>query len=390
MAKVLERHPETLNKALKEGYGLRELSEFCDQHDKNYILGAGRIASGMKHYFDQIGVSIEGFVTSKNMSDFRMTYTPKDTGLIVGVDDSNLDELKPLFEEFIDKSDVFVLPIDLRQDMYVRNSKEYIKKYLCLVLNIIDNCNLNCAYCRNFAPLVNEGIRSFEKIKKDLLQLKAVGIDHLFKIFVSGGEPLLHPDLFKILKLCRQEYPNSVIECDTNGLLFKKFTDKQLRRLNELNITITYTEYPIEGFDSQYIYDTLDLYNIDYVSINHHENIYSDKENKFFVKCTFNFDRSAPKYGYFYCTRSVGRATVFLRDGRLFTCHTTESIDIFNNYFNKNLEITDNDFIDLYNTTPEEIYEFKIKRIPFCDYCSIDKNEERPFRISERKIEEWT
>jgi organic radical activating enzyme len=390
MAKVLERRPETLNGALMQGNGLKELYEFCLRRNKIYILGAGKIGNGIKHYLNQIDVPFDGFIVSDTLPEFSKKYVVGKTGVIVGVDDVHLSEMAPLLKEFVPNDDIFALPIDLRQDMFVRNSPDYIKENLCLVLNIIDNCNLNCAYCRNFAPLAKSSARAYGDIEADVKQLKAVGITHLFKIFISGGEPLMHPDLFRVLALCRAEYPNAVIECNTNGVLFKRLTSEQLKKFVELKIVITYTEYPVQGIDHEYFYRTVDAYGIDYVSINHRENVDSDNKNKLFVKCTMNFDKGSPKYCYFYCTRKVGRATVFLRDGKLYTCHTTESIGIFNSYFSRNLEVTEDDFLDLCTAAPEEIYEFKRRRIPFCGYCDIEKNEQMPYRISRKEIEEWT
>jgi hypothetical protein len=62
----------------------------------------------------------------------------------------------------------------------------------------------------------------------------------------------------------------------------------------------------------------------------------------------------------------------------------------FSNYFGKGLKITDSDYLNLSNTTANEIFVFCIKRYPFCGYCDMEKNKLFPWSISEKKIEEWT
>ncbi|MBK1732550.1 radical SAM/SPASM domain-containing protein [Thiococcus pfennigii] len=67
-----------------------------------------------------------------------------------------------------------------------------------LYLTIIRDCNLACPYC--YQGLENRGGRrmSRESVLRLLDDIRAVNAD--CHIVVTGGEPLLHPDLFSILK----------------------------------------------------------------------------------------------------------------------------------------------------------------------------------------------
>lgn len=66
------------------------------------------------------------------------------------------------------------------------------------MINIIDDCNLNCRYCYNIKPynkkLLDLDI-TFNKIKK----FKNEFIGHIL-INITGGEPTLHPDLMLFVK----------------------------------------------------------------------------------------------------------------------------------------------------------------------------------------------
>lgn len=67
------------------------------------------------------------------------------------------------------------------------------------------------------------------------------------KIILTGGEPTIHPDFFKILAFIRKKYPSVIIELDTNGRRFcyPSFTKKVLR-FSPVNI---YTS--LHGFDAK-------------------------------------------------------------------------------------------------------------------------------------------
>ena len=67
-------------------------------------------------------------------------------------------------------------------------------------------------------------------------------------------------------------------------------------------------------------------------------------------------------------------ATIFLKEGRLYTCTVAPNIEHFNKYFKTNLPALDEDSIDIYKAiTAQEIYNFLCKPIPFCRYCYVDK-----------------
>ena len=69
-----------------------------------------------------------------------------------------------------------------------------------LVFHITGRCNLNCSYC--YASKYSKyGDLSLEKVKEILNQAKDLGTKN---IIFSGGEPLLHSEIFKIL-----EYSNN-------------------------------------------------------------------------------------------------------------------------------------------------------------------------------------
>jgi hypothetical protein len=82
---------------------------------------------------------------------------------------------------------------------------------------------------------------------------------------------------------------------------------------------------------------------------------------------------------------------IFLKDGKLSACCLPLLIDRFNAYFNKKVEASENDYIDIYKAKKiEEIYAFLSKPMPFCRYCKIRAWEVGiEWGVSKREMGEW-
>ncbi|AZR74385.1 hypothetical protein BBF96_13910 [Anoxybacter fermentans] len=77
-------------------------------------------------------------------------------------------------------------------------------------LSITDYCNLKCKHC--FGDYGQGSQMSFDRVAEIVQQLKEVGV---FEVSLTGGEPLLHPDLYKIIELLIDSGIN--IQICTNG-----------------------------------------------------------------------------------------------------------------------------------------------------------------------------
>ena len=110
--------------------------------------------------------------------------------------------------------------------------------------HLVDHCNLNCAHCDHFTPLAKEYFADIEDIVNDFKKLKKI-FDNIGKIYIVGGEPLLHPDLLKIFNPLRTLYPKSEIIIITNGILLDKQKDEFWEKLKEYDIALSMTHYPL-------------------------------------------------------------------------------------------------------------------------------------------------
>jgi hypothetical protein len=96
------------------------------------------------------------------------------------------------------------------------------------------------------------------------------------------------------------------------------------------------------------------------------------------------------KSNYKICGAANG--CIQLRHGKIYTCPVIAYIEYFNNFFGKNLEVTEKDYIDIYKVKSiDEIYSFLCKPMPFCRYCNIKKVVYGlGWAVSKKQVTEWT
>lgn len=93
-------------------------------------------------------------------------------------------------------------------------------------INITNNCNMNCTHCYIGEQNLNE--MSLKQGIDYIRQLRDLGV---FKISLTGGEPLLHPnflDFIKEIKACDMEPM-----VNSNGVLFN---DSLIDKLDKILI----------------------------------------------------------------------------------------------------------------------------------------------------------
>jgi MoaA/NifB/PqqE/SkfB family radical SAM enzyme len=81
-------------------------------------------------------------------------------------------------------------------------------------------CNLNCAYCEDFGSRRNHQVTqnpSFEDAKKILRVIRS----GFSRLWITGGEPLMHPQILELLSYARNELKFREISLITNGTLLK-------------------------------------------------------------------------------------------------------------------------------------------------------------------------
>ena len=97
-------------------------------------------------------------------------------------------------------------------------------------------CNLNCAYCEDFGSRRNHLVTPAPPLKdaKQILKIIRTGVDRLW---LTGGEPLMHPQLLDLLTYARDDLHFREISLITNGTLLSQ-NRQLLPFLNNLIISL--------------------------------------------------------------------------------------------------------------------------------------------------------
>ncbi|MEY4567396.1 MAG: Cyclic pyranopterin monophosphate synthase [Planctomycetota bacterium] len=119
--------------------------------------------------------------------------------------------------------------------------------HTALRISVTDRCNIRCQYCMPDGPLqflASSKLLSFDAIERFVRILTQAGVH---KIRITGGEPLLRPNLHELIARLARLSGVSDLALTTNGMLLKEkvqaLTDAGLRRINISLDTLTETTF---------------------------------------------------------------------------------------------------------------------------------------------------
>jgi len=270
------------------------------------------------------------------------------------------------------------------RELYGLYSKEQFRprKLLRFEVHLTDHCNLNCIGCFHFSSIAPVKYLDVEKFIRDCKCLSELSGGKCESIHLMGGEPLLHPSFEDICTISRKYFHGGEIKIVTNAILLQSRKDSFWSNLNSNRVGIIITRYPL---------------NIDYNSIEQKAkkmnvclSYWRESNDKKQYKIPICLEgKQNIRKSFYQCHRP--NICIQLRDGKLFTCVTAAYIDIFCTYFNKNLKVSNKDYIDIYKAKSiEDIFKFLCKPIPFCRYCNNNSIvRDIDWGVSKKDISEW-
>jgi cyclic pyranopterin phosphate synthase len=108
-----------------------------------------------------------------------------------------------------------------------------------LRISVTDRCNLQCSYC-----IPKDGVQLIAKDKlisvSEIVEVtkEAVGIG-ISKIRLTGGEPLVHPEILSIIREIKAIKGITELSLTTNGVLLKSLAEKLKKAgLDRVNISL--------------------------------------------------------------------------------------------------------------------------------------------------------
>lgn len=250
-------------------------------------------------------------------------------------------------------------------------------------IHLTHHCNLNCASCTHYAPLVTEPwFKDYNEYVKEIAQIAALTGRSIKTLRLLGGEPFLHPDLLKFCFISRKALPSTAIQVFTNGTLLMHQSDEFFKCLNEWNICIALSDYYLSPEIKEFLQEKSTLF-----SINPPAN---------FIKPALNLHQNNTKeYNFYDCTTRFTYPCYNLRDGYLYHCPTMAYFDFFLKYYKIKLDEFD-EFdvrkfgINIFESTKEDIDKYLNTPNEFCKYCDME-NKFTPvgYSLSKRNMSEW-
>lgn len=114
-----------------------------------------------------------------------------------------------------------------------------------LCFEIIQKCPNNCIFCSSCAGIDKENMINIEMFKKTIdYFVSTFGINELS---ISGGEPLLHPDLFEMIAYAKRNNIKTILF--TSGIKQRVHMTKTEIILLENNLRNMYSSYLKEGME---------------------------------------------------------------------------------------------------------------------------------------------
>jgi organic radical activating enzyme len=247
-------------------------------------------------------------------------------------------------------------------------------------IHLVDRCNLNCAGCLHFSQLCKDtNILGLDDYENDCRRISILTDGKIANILLLGGEPLLHPNVIDLIIITRKYFPNKnesnntgIIELVTNGILLPEQNDEFWKKCRDNHIKIVISTYPIK-IKLETIKEKANKFNVE-LKINSDE--IQDKMTGLasqWAKIPMDINGLQDHKNSFSKCFLSGNCFQLVR-GKIFKCARIAYINYFNKTYNLNMEISENDYIDIYkaNNISEILYKLSTPA-SFCRYCKVDK-----------------
>jgi len=206
---------------------------------------------------------------------------------------------------------------------------------------------------------------------------------------------LLHPKFDEIIKIARELFPHTFIQIITNGILLPTAEDAVYGNLYELcakyNICISVSEYPIR-LEIEKIKEISNKYNVVFWNkLEYEKDRLTISDNcVMFEKQTYDLSKQQNTSLSALMCYFAGNCYT-LKHGKLATCPAILNIGHFNKKFGTNLQVTHDDYIDIYEADNFfELADFMANPVPFCGYCDFRNRPHEKWSTSSKTIEEYT
>lgn len=245
-----------------------------------------------------------------------------------------------------------------------------------------EKCNLNCATCGHLAPIVDKDSPDYfkaEDLAATISKLKE--LDRVLdSILITGGEPMLNPDLPEIVDIVYKNFPDKQRYLYSNLTLYEKNREWLLKKMNETGTSLIGSMYPGHNDDG-----------MGQAMSDRDEGLIDFKIGGGFPPNFGDFPISRePKYNNRTKGGCYNSRCIALKGNYIYLCPVVSAIPHANKFFNMSLEDSDFNRICLDDIeVPEELLVRILLPMPFCKHCNPYRGNLIGWKLSERKESEW-
>ncbi len=245
--------------------------------------------------------------------------------------------------------------------------------------HIVEHCNLNCAGCLHFSSIAKEEYADAQVYRKNLIRIKSIIGERAVNVILLGGEPLLHPRLTSFFNITKEVMPWMGIVLVTNGALIDKMDDLFWSGVQDNEVVISVTQYPI-SVDYDKVFQLLEDKQVDY-------EINMGKGEQW-SKLNLDNSRNGDCLQSFCDCSMANKCITLTKEGKLFTCPVPAHFHHFKSTFNTEMDICKDDYIDIYDDIDSfEVMQKLATPIPFCRYCG--KRTLSNWSVTRKAESEW-
>lgn len=335
-----------------------------------FLYGAGNggrtLLSKIREFYDE-DVNVEGFIDRQKTGSvegvpvYRIEDIAKDKTILVTLInfDKALEVAVWLKEQGFDDIWWHDFEVWHRRRKYMSfikdqciSCKGWTKDTMYHIeMHIMDECNLNCAGCAHFSPILPKGKPDTDKRLHDI-ELAAKKMPSLMRFRILGGEPLMNDEITKFIDKALSVWQDAEVSVCTNGLLIPSLPEDVLLHFAKTNVNIIVTEYRPTLKIEDKIRATLDKYNI--------------RHDFWLRNDTFVIPLEASPSDDWCC---ISNRCVAVADGKISRCPTLMYVPYLNEKFG--LTFPQEGVYDLENTdmTAGQLKTAMTEEVPLCRYC---------------------
>ena len=258
---------------------------------------------------------------------------------------------------------------DAKRKLPIINGLEY---------EMVEFCNLNCKRCNHYSNIFTDGkLIDFETFRADMDLLSKLTCN-IKRFKLLGGEPLLHPELYRFVEFSRKIFPRAPLSIVTNGFLIPKMNDAAIKAIKDTGTVVEISIYPPMKKHFGEIEKFLKTHGISY-------KIFRDGD-KFGAYINPKGD-SNKMWAMMQCYAQVCHA---IKNGYLYKCTSMMNISVLNKQFSTNFPVERLKISDIpIDSAGEILTNYLLDTLEMCRFCTRFKYHDWEQTRNDAKLDDW-